>query len=314
MLSAGMDIVRATTVAIPVFNGEQHLAEAISSVLAQTTRASEVVVFDNASTDTTVAIAERMLGRGSVITSRENIGAVGNFNRAVHSAAGTYFAWLAADDRWDPRFLERTARALDEHPEAPACLTGITYIDCKGEPVGTQVDPELASPELRTRLRSYLRRGRWTEVYCLYRRQALLASPMFRDDFGADVLLMWWFLLRSPLVVLPDLLLEYRLPAARRTPVEMAQALNPSGPDSRWRKVTLWRTLWVMAGDPGVTFRARRVGRRELVLALVHPIWWRHLTEDVLAVSPPAWRLIRLAYRSVHRKHASSTKPASPGQ
>ena len=74
-----------------------------------------------------------------------------------------------------------------------------------------QRDPELSSADPRTRLRSYLRRPRWTEVYCLYRRDVLLESPRFRDDYGADVLLIWWFLLRKPLAVVDEELLEYRL-------------------------------------------------------------------------------------------------------
>ena len=126
---------------------------------------------------------------GAVRTAESNLGAVANFNRAVEEASGEYFAWLAADDMLAPAFLERALPALEAAPTAPACLTAIRFVDVDGRPQGEQRDPELSSADARVRLRSLLRRPRWTEVYSLYRRSALLASPRFRDAWGADVIL-----------------------------------------------------------------------------------------------------------------------------
>ena len=46
------------TAAIPVYNGEAYLAEAIESVLGQESPCEQVIVVDNGSTDASVALAQ----------------------------------------------------------------------------------------------------------------------------------------------------------------------------------------------------------------------------------------------------------------
>ena len=241
------------SIAIPVFNGERYLRESLASALAQTRPADEVLVMDNASTDQTREIAESMLP-GAVRTAETNLGAVANFNRAVEEASGEYFAWLAADDLLAPAFLERALPALEAVPTAPACLTAIRFVDVDGRPQGEQRDPELSSADAGVRLRSLLRRPRWTEVYCLYRRSALLASPRFRDAWGADVILTWWFLLRGPLLVLDEPLLDYRVYPVKTVDMTAA-SLNPGA--ARQALGHARAVAGPVARDPGVRRRPR---------------------------------------------------------
>src|SRR4051794_3763323 len=70
------------SVAIPVYNGERYLAEAITSVLGQSLSATEFKVYDNCSTDATLTVARRLLPEVDVIRSSMNRGAVANFNQA----------------------------------------------------------------------------------------------------------------------------------------------------------------------------------------------------------------------------------------
>lgn len=289
------------SVAIPVYNGAAYLREAIESVLAQSEPAGEVRLFDNCSTDPTVEVALELLPPHAVVRRPVNLGAVENFNDSARSSSPSarYFAWLAADDRWHPQFLARCRELLEQNPARPACLTGIRFIDVDGNPVGSQTDAALGSPDPRQRLRSFLRRGRWTEFYCLYDRDALLASPMMVRDYGSDVLLTWWLLLRSPLAVTTELLLDYRVYPDKSVD-EMATALDPRAPALQWRKLRMWSTLWRISGEPGLDAATRRLARRELVFALAHPTWMNHLAEDVLL----RWPVIGRAMRRIrHRKH-----------
>ena len=53
----------AVSIIINCLNGEKYLREAIDSVVGQTFQDWEVIVWDNASTDNTAAIAESYGGR-----------------------------------------------------------------------------------------------------------------------------------------------------------------------------------------------------------------------------------------------------------
>jgi len=51
------------TVAIPVYNGDNYVHEALDSVLAQTFQDFEIVISDNGSTDRTEAICREYAAR-----------------------------------------------------------------------------------------------------------------------------------------------------------------------------------------------------------------------------------------------------------
>jgi glycosyltransferase involved in cell wall biosynthesis len=289
-------------VAIPVFNGGELLREAIESALAQTLDPTEVLVFDNASTDGSADLARILLGSDAVHGSEVNRGASWNFNRAASEATGEYFAWLAADDRLHPRFLEVTVPALTASPDAAACLTSITFISPDGRVSGEQRTPRFGHPDLRPRLRDFLRRYRWTEVYCLYRRATLVESPMFRDESGADVTLIWWFLLRAPFVIVDEALLEYRT-SPEKSVQELADSLTKSARTRRWHKMYMWRALWRETSHPDLPGRTRRTARQELVAALFGRHWIVHNAADALALVPSR-RAARIfvRVRTWHRK------------
>lgn len=268
------------SLAIPVYNGATYLQGAITSALDQSRPPNEILVFDNASTDSSRSIATSLLGDTALRTADANRGAAWNFRRAVEGSTGEYFAWLAADDRLMPQFVETTVEQLRCMPQAAACLTGILFVSPKGEAIGLQKDALLASDDLGRRLRSFLRRPRWTEVYCMYRREALLSSPMFTQAFGTDVLLTWWFLLRGPLAVAEDALLEYRV-FPEKTLDHMGDSLMPGSSPQLWRRMRLWRNLWRATDQDGVPRSVRRVARRELLTALVERQWILHNLADV---------------------------------
>jgi glycosyltransferase involved in cell wall biosynthesis len=298
----GPDVV----VAVPVFNGAAYLEAALSSALTQTVPARRVVVFDNCSTDNTVDIARALLPAGDIREAAKNAGAAVNFTRAVRETEGTYFQWLGADDRLLPGYIERCLAALASAPSAPAALAGVRYIDPSGRGLREQCFTALGLPEPGPRLRSFLRQPRWTEVYALYRREALEPSPLFRSEYATDVLLIWWFLLRGPFAVADEVLWEYR-EYPEKTVAQMARGLNPDASDIQWRKVRLWHRLWQETSVPGVLPSVRRTARRELMLAILGGAWRMHLAEDLLLwVDRRAPRLARTATRLARSRSEKS--------
>lgn len=284
------------SVVVPVYNGEAYLRAALESALSQTLPPWEVLVFDNASTDRSVAIASELVGAENVHTSERNLGATRNFIRAADAATGDFVMWLGADDILSPRFLEVTTAGLEANPDAALCLTGIQFIDPEGRKLRTWSDEPLSEEAARVRLRSFLRRPRWTEFYSLYRREALRAAPPLSSEWGSDVMFTWWFLLRGPLAVVSEPLLSYReFPS--KPPDVTAKSMDPDAKTEYWRNMRMWRRLWSMTRDPSLPADAGAAGRRELLRCWLHGSWWRHLLRD----AGVRWPIIGRPMKTVDR-------------
>ncbi|MBR7025243.1 MAG: glycosyltransferase family 2 protein [Selenomonadaceae bacterium] len=92
----------AVSVIIPMYNAEKYIAECLESVLAQTLQDIEVILVDDCSTDSSVAIAESYLekfgGRLNIYDNEKNSGAGGTRNNGLLKAAGEYVYFMDADD------------------------------------------------------------------------------------------------------------------------------------------------------------------------------------------------------------------------
>jgi glycosyltransferase involved in cell wall biosynthesis len=112
------------SIGVPVYNGENYLAKALDSILSQTFTDLEVVISDNASTDSTAAICEEYQQRDSRIRyyrSEKNLGGIRNFNRVFELSKGEFFQWVAHDDEIAPQYLEHAVAIFDQHPEVVLC-------------------------------------------------------------------------------------------------------------------------------------------------------------------------------------------------
>ena len=109
------------SIGIPVYMGENFLETAIRSVLAQTYQDWTLVISDNASTDSTEAIARRYCAKDDRIhyhRNATNLGAGANYNKCVEISDGEFFKWLAHDDWISPNYIEKCVAALDANPDA----------------------------------------------------------------------------------------------------------------------------------------------------------------------------------------------------
>ena len=89
------------SIGLPVYNGERFLPQALDSILAQTFEDFELIISDNASTDTTEEICRTYATQDQRIhyhRHEQNRGAAWNFNYIVPLARGEYFKWAADDD------------------------------------------------------------------------------------------------------------------------------------------------------------------------------------------------------------------------
>jgi GT2 family glycosyltransferase len=112
------------TLIVANYNYGSLLPQAMESVLAQTMAPDEIILIDDASTDGSQAVAERYRDVAHVVLNEQNLGIVGNFNKAVGLASGDYIAFLGADNRLRCDYIERCRSALDADP-----VLGIAYTD-----------------------------------------------------------------------------------------------------------------------------------------------------------------------------------------
>ncbi len=102
------------SVCIPTYQGEATLGAAIESVLAQSHSDFELIVIDDASSDSTRAIVERFTDPRLVYLRNEyNLGPQGNWNRCLDMAQGKYFKLLPHDDLLHPHCLQQQTAVLD---------------------------------------------------------------------------------------------------------------------------------------------------------------------------------------------------------
>ena len=106
--------VPRVSVCIPVYNCEQYVGQAIESVLAQTYTDFELIILDNCSTDSTGAVIRRYNdSRIRLVENETNIGAAGNWNKALSEATGEFIKLLCADDYLYDTCLERQLLLMD---------------------------------------------------------------------------------------------------------------------------------------------------------------------------------------------------------
>ncbi|PTQ11788.1 glycosyl transferase [Sphingomonas oleivorans] len=100
----------AISIVIPAYNAEESLERAVASAQAQTIQDFEIIIVDDASSDGTVALAQRLAAadrRIRVLRNEANSGPSITRNRGFAAASGEWIAILDSDDAYVPDRLER---------------------------------------------------------------------------------------------------------------------------------------------------------------------------------------------------------------
>lgn len=203
------------TIGLPVYNGQNYLAQTMDSLLAQTYRDFELVIADNASTDRTEVICREYAaadGRIRYHRNEENIGASANYNLVFGLGRGDYFKWAAHDDLLAPTFLERCVEVLDNNPDVVLAYTQAKAIDSQGNVV--KVYPgkhHFASPVPRERFYEFvLDPHPVVAVFGLMRREVLGRTRLIGKYAGSDRPLLSELSLLGKFYEVPEHLFFYR--------------------------------------------------------------------------------------------------------
>lgn len=243
------------SVGVPVFNGDRHLTETLESLLRQDLGDFELIISDNASTDTTPAICQDYAKRDRRVRydrNPTNLGAAANYNRLVELARGTYFKWAPHDDVYAPSFLRECVEELRAADDAVLCYPQTSLIDEDGNPLGQHQewhDARSASPV--ERLRQLLQDSdSWcNSILGVIRLDTLRQTRLIGSFGGSDHVLLAELVLRGAFHEIPRPLLFRRVyggqsPSLQNnsTPEEVAAWFDPA----RGRRAVMPRTtlLW----------------------------------------------------------------------
>ena len=137
------------SVIVPTYNSARFLGEALDSILAQRLQPEQIVVVDDGSTDDTAEVVGRYRDRRIQYIRQPHAGMASARNAGLDAARGEYIAFLDADDRWRPIFLEMMHAYLSEDPAAASIFSNfVRFEHGTGKLLGDQFHlyPEIKRP------------------------------------------------------------------------------------------------------------------------------------------------------------------------
>ncbi len=211
------------SVAMATCEGERFLEEQLESISAQSRTPDELVVFDDASEDSTFERLERF-SRTATFPVRlhrndARLGITRNFERAIGHCEGDVILLADQDDVWLPPKIETLCGELGREPRAGAVFCNGEIVDELGAPLGTTLWKALGFDPREQR---ELREGRAAFVFLRHvvaagttlafearHRPCGLPFPELRSCH--DAFLAFVIAARAPVRIVEAPLVRYRL-------------------------------------------------------------------------------------------------------
>ena len=112
-----MNDEKLISIVLPVYNGAEHMAGSIESVLRQTWKNWELIIVNDCSTDQTLAVAESYQKKDSrirVLSNSKNLKLPLTLNAGFAQAKGEYYTWTSDDNLYQPEALSSLVQALEQ--------------------------------------------------------------------------------------------------------------------------------------------------------------------------------------------------------
>ena len=196
------------TIGLPVYNGQNYLAESLDSLLGQSYEDFELLISDNASTDGTADICRRYEKQDSrirYVRLPHNIGLAPNHNILVKQARGELFKWASHDDLYARELLEQCVAGLDDDPRVVLAHSWTAMIDGSGA-ITEKVEYPLATASLHApeRFRSALFADGGDDTGGVMRTAVLRRTPLHGSYHHADRTVITEVSLHGPFYQVPD--------------------------------------------------------------------------------------------------------------
>jgi Glycosyl transferase family 2 len=168
------------SVVMPCYNGGEFLEESVQSILGQSMADFELIICDDASSDSSLAILKQITDpRVRLHENERNIGYLQTINKLFGMARGNFIAFQDADDVSHSRRLAIQLDYLKSHPEVILCGTNFKVISADGAEVtreNVETDPEQLKHGI-------LQGNPFQKPSILFRRELLQEIGGYREGF-----------------------------------------------------------------------------------------------------------------------------------
>lgn len=129
------------SVALATWNGAAYLESQLRSIASQTRPPDQVVLSDDASTDGTIELAQRVWANTKpvleILQVPTRTGVVANFERAISATNGDIVVLSDQDDVWNSNKLAVIARSFERRPGLGGVFSDGWIVDAQGRRSGT---------------------------------------------------------------------------------------------------------------------------------------------------------------------------------
>jgi len=116
------------SIIIPTYNRKAKLKRCLDSLLRINYHPFEIIIVDNASTDKTNGMIEKLFPQTKLIKRKTNGGAVIARNEGIKRAAGDLLCFADSDNVFDPNFLKKLVELIKENSQAGLVAPKMYYL------------------------------------------------------------------------------------------------------------------------------------------------------------------------------------------
>ncbi len=211
------------SIGIPTYNRPEELRLMLEVLLAQTYEPLDIIIVDNASTDTAVeTVGQEYAARYRQIRyvrNHENVGVLRNAAEVLGYASGKYFCWVSDDDWRAPEFIQMLVDRLEHNPDVEFAFCDFREVTSDGQQSGGHANSHrklLASFENKSRLARLLAYyfsdgGKCNLFYSLFRTDTIRGLDLFRlsggyRELNMDCMIAYRMLQVGRVLIVPELL------------------------------------------------------------------------------------------------------------
>ena len=182
------------SVIIFTYNQAGYIRQALEGACAQTIKPAEIIVVDDASTDSTFEVAKQWIQRHaetsvSIVRNEANLGVVGSVSRWCSKASGDIVIPMAGDDISLPDRVAEVVAHFVANPESYALVASGMTIDNNGQLVGSYgngIDRRISLTSAKLECGDFLDGLGATGASSAYRRDLFTRFAKMRENAFAE--------------------------------------------------------------------------------------------------------------------------------